>query len=228
MPVISSVTFDLDGTLLDTARDLAVACQRTLAAMGKPTRDEAEIRLFVGKGMRVLIERCLSWETPPAEDELAEGMRLFPLYYAEENGRAAMPYPGVLEGLSAFFSAGVPLAVVTNKRLVYTLPLLQKTGLSGYFQAIVGGDSTPSLKPDPEPILYACRQLGVEPAESLHIGDSVNDALAARAAGCPVWLVPYGYTEGVPLTANDADFLVPDLFAAWQRARSMLSLSPVS
>ncbi|MCL2076606.1 MAG: phosphoglycolate phosphatase [Betaproteobacteria bacterium] len=224
MKKISSVTFDLDGTLLDTAVDIAAACRRMLAAMGKPARDEAEIRIFVGRGMRDLIERCLTWEMPPSASELEEGMRLFRLYYTEENGRAATLYPGAREGLSAFFDAGLPLAVVTNKRLLYTLPLLEKTGLSDYFQVVVGGDSTPCLKPEPEPILYACRQLRVAPTENLHIGDSVNDAMAARAAGCPVWLVPYGYTEGAPLVPDSADLIVPDLFAAWQQAGSIFSL----
>ena len=222
---LSSVSFDLDGTLLDTAKDLAIACQRTLKTMGKPMRDEAEIRVFVGRGMRVLIERCLTWDVPATEGELEDGMRLFRLYYGEENGRSATIYPGVLEGLNAFLASGLPLAVVTNKRLAYTLPLLEKTGLARYFQVVVGGDSTPALKPEPEPILYACRQLGVSPTENLHIGDSINDVLAARAAGCPAWLVPYGYTEGITLTRDHADLLVPDLWAAWQNASSIYSLS---
>jgi phosphoglycolate phosphatase len=225
---LSSVTFDLDGTLLDTAKDLAVACQRTLKTMGKPLRDEAEIRIFVGRGMQALIERCLTWDTPVSEGELEDGMRLFRLYYAEENGRSATLYPGVWEGLSAFSSAGLPLAVVTNKRLAYTLPRLEKTGLSKFFQVVVGGDSTPSLKPEPEPILYACRQLGVKPEENLHIGDSGNDVMAARAAGCPAWLVPYGYTEGISLTKDHADLLVPDLWEAWQNANSIFSLPATS
>lgn len=225
---LSSVTFDLDGTLLDTAKDIAVACRRALAAMGKPERNETEIRRFVGRGMQTLIERCLTWDAPPAQSEVEEGMELFRLYYAEENGRAATLYPGARDGLSAFYDSGLPLALVTNKRLAYTLPLLERTGLIGFFQVVVGGDSTPSLKPEPEPILYACRQLGVESAGNLHIGDSRNDALAARAAGCPVWLVPYGYTEGVPLTADDADLLIPDLFTAWQRASSIFSFPAVS
>lgn len=211
----ASVTFDLDGTLLDTARDIFVACQRVLREMGAPPRSEAEIRRFVGKGMDVLITRCLAWDAAPESEAVEEGMRLFKRFYREENGRAARPYPGVVEGLQAFAASGLPLAVVTNKRLSFTLPLLEQTGLAPYFQAIVCGDSTPFLKPHPEPILHACRQLGVMPQANLHIGDSVNDALAARAAGCSVWLVPYGYTEGVPVKESDADRLVGDLVEAF-------------
>ena len=221
---LSSVTFDLDGTLLDTAGDIAAACRRMLAAMEKPLRDETEIRAFVGRGMLTLVESCLTWEKPPTEAEMEEGTRLFRLYYAEENGRTAKPYQKVREGLAAFASAGLPLAVVTNKRLAFAVPLLQKTGLADYFQVVVGGDSTPRMKPEPDPILYACSQMQVDPAENLHIGDSVHDAAAARAAGCPVWLVPYGYCD-TTLTAQDADWLVLNLFAAWQQARALFSLS---
>lgn len=217
-----SVTFDLDGTLLDTARDIFVACQRVLAGMRQPTRSEADIRRFVGRGMDELITRCLTWDAPPERADVEEGMTLFRRFYAEENGRATQPYPGVVEGLRAFHASGLPLAVVTNKSLAFTQPLLEQTGLAEYFQHVVCGDSTPFKKPHPEPILHACRLLGVAPAANLHIGDSVNDALAARAAGSLAWLVPYGYTEGKPLSANDCDALVSDFPSAWQKLAALL------
>jgi phosphoglycolate phosphatase len=220
MPV-SSITFDLDGTLLDTARDIFVACQRVLAEMRLPTRSEAEIRCFVGRGMDELITRCLTWDTPPERAAVEEGMRLFRQYYAEENGRATQPYPGVVEGLQAFHASGLPLAVVTNKSTAFTQPLLEQTRLADYFQVVVCGDSTPFKKPHPEPILHACRLLGVAPTANLHIGDSINDALAARAAGSLAWLVPYGYSEGKPLSADDCDALVSDFPAAWQQLKTL-------
>lgn len=217
---LQSVTFDLDGTLLDTALDLSVACNRMLAELGLPGRSEAEIRRFVGKGMAVLVERCLTWEAVPETSLVEAGIAIFRRCYAEENGRAARPYPGVLEGLAAWQATGLPLAVVTNKPMAFTLPLLQQTGLDGYFQVVVGGDSTPYKKPHPEPLRHACRQMGVAPSSNLHIGDSVNDALAARAAGSLAYLVPYGYTEGEPVDSADCDALVSDLLAAWRQARS--------
>ena len=219
---LQSVTFDLDGTLLDTALDLSVACNRMLAEMGLPGRSEAEIRRFVGKGMAVLVERCLTWDAAPEAAQVEEGIAIFRRCYGEENGRFAQPYPGVFEGLQAWREAGLPLAVVTNKPMAFTVPLLEQTGLAGYFQVVVGGDSTPYKKPHPEPVLHACRQLGVGPAANLHIGDSVNDALAARAAGSRAWLVPYGYTEGEPVDSADCDALVSDLLAAWRQARSLI------
>jgi phosphoglycolate phosphatase len=218
---IASITFDLDGTLLDTARDIFVACQRVLAEMRQPARSEADIRRFVGRGMDELITRCLTWAAPPERHAVEEGMALFARYYAEENGRATQVYPGVVEGLRAFHASGLPLAVVTNKSTAFTQPLLEQTQLANYFQAVVCGDSTPFKKPHPEPILYACRLLNVEPARNLHIGDSINDALAARAAGSLAWLVPYGYTEGKPVSANDCDALVPDFPSAWRRLNAL-------
>ncbi|MDR1889915.1 MAG: phosphoglycolate phosphatase [Zoogloeaceae bacterium] len=222
MRKLGSVTFDLDGTLLDTALDLSVACNRMLADMGLPARSEAEIRRFVGNGMAVLVERCLTWEAPPASGQIAEGIRFFQRRYAEENGRAARPYPQVVEGLRAWQATGLPLAVVTNKPVAFTEPLLQKTGLADYFQVVVGGDSTPFKKPHPEPIVYACRQLGCAPENNLHIGDSVNDALAAQAAGSLAYLVPYGYTEGTPVDNADCDALVSDLLAALRQAQPLI------
>ncbi|GHU14868.1 hypothetical protein FACS189441_5600 [Betaproteobacteria bacterium] len=122
MPV-SSVTFDLDGTLLDTARDIFVACQRVLAEMRQPARSEADIRRFVGRGMDELITRCLFWDAPPTHADVEEGMRLFRRFYVEENGRATQAYPGVVAGLRAFHASGLPLAVVTNKSAAFTRPL---------------------------------------------------------------------------------------------------------
>jgi phosphoglycolate phosphatase len=149
-------------------------------------------------------------------------MRLFRRFYAEENGRSTQVYPGVVEGLRDFHAAGLPLAVVTNKSAAFTQPLLEQTRLANFFQHLVCGDSTPFKKPHPEPILHACRLLGVAPAANIHLGDSINDALAARAAGSLAWLVPYGYTEGKPVSADDCDALVSDFPSAWQQARSLL------
>jgi phosphoglycolate phosphatase len=108
--------------------------------------------------------------------------------------------------------------VVTNKPLVFTEPLLQRTGLAEFFRVVVGGDSTPHKKPHPEPLWHACRALGSAPANNLHIGDSRYDAGAARAAGCPVYLLPYGYNEGAPVDSADGDALVSDLLDAWRQA----------
>ncbi|MDR2637802.1 MAG: phosphoglycolate phosphatase [Zoogloeaceae bacterium] len=214
MKRLRAVTLDLDGTLLDTAPDLAAACNRMLAAMGFSTRSTAEIRRFVGTGAETLVTRCLSFTAPPSAAALEQGINLFRRFYAEENGRAATPYPQVRQGLAALRALGLPLAVVTNKHLAFATPVLARTGLAEFFAFTVGGDSTPHKKPHPEPLLHACRLLEVAPQENLHIGDSIHDARAARAAGCQVWLLPYGYTEEQPFSAADCDRCVPDLLAA--------------
>jgi phosphoglycolate phosphatase len=116
---------------------------------------------------------------------------------------------------------------VTNKPLDPTRYLLEHTDLAQYFRVVIGGDSTPFLKPHPEPILCACRQLGIPPAANLHIGDSCYDVGAARAAGCAIWLVPYGYTEDLPVSENAADAVVANLAVAWQRIQ-ILQLVPGS
>lgn len=219
--VLQSVTFDLDGTLLDTVADLAEASNRMLRELGLPARAEDEIRLFIGRGINVLVERCLAHSGPPAPELREHAIAAFKHHYAEVNGQFAQPYPGVLEGLAAWQATGLPLAVVTNKAAVFTEPLLERRGLRGFFSVVVSGDTTPHKKPHPEPLLHACRAMDAVPERNLHIGDSIHDAHAARAAGCMAWCVPYGYNEGRPVTAGDCDALVSGLGEALYRARQL-------
>lgn len=215
---IRSVTFDLDGTLLDTIADLAAACDAMLVDLGRAPLGVETVRRFVGKGMAVLVERCLTTpEGAPDTELLARGIATFRHHYAVFNGREAREYPGVREGLNAFRALGLPLAVVTNKPMAFTGPLLERTGLAGYFVVSVSGDTTANKKPHPEPILHACTILGVRPEENLHIGDSDNDLLAARAAGCLAYAVPYGYTEGGGVDNSICDAIVADLVVAAHR-----------
>lgn len=211
---LQSVTFDLDGTLVDSIPDLAAACHAMLTELGQPPRTDADIHRFVGKGMAVLVERCLTWDAAPQAALLEAGIAAFRRHYAEVNGRDSTVYPGVMAGLEAFRSRGLRLGVVTNKPAAFTAPLLERMGLADYFQVVVSGDTLPFKKPRPEPLLHACALLGAAPDFNLHVGDSVNDIQAARAAGCPVLCVPYGYNEGRPLDSADCDALVSDLVAA--------------
>lgn len=215
-----SITFDLDGTLLDTVADLTEACRLMLDEMAQPTRSEAEIRRFVGRGMVVLVERCLTWDEAPDQAMLAQGIAAFQRHYAAVNGHQAQFFPGVREGLAAWHATGLPLAVVTNKPAAFTEPLLERTGIAHYFSAVVSGDTTPHRKPHPAPLLHACTALGTTPADNLHIGDSKHDIETARNAGCAVYCVPYGYNEGEPVNAADCDALVADLRIALRLAES--------
>jgi phosphoglycolate phosphatase len=221
----ASVTIDLDGTLLDTIADLAEACRRMLDEIGAPPRSAVEVHRFVGKGMAVLVERCLTHEQPPDAERLQVAIASFRRHYAAVNGEKAQVYPGVIAGLEAWRAGGTRLAVVTNKPGDFTSALLARTGLAGYFDLVVAGDTTAHKKPHPEPLLHACRCLGVPPERNLHIGDSGNDVLAARAAGCPVFCVPYGYNEGRPVDSADCDALVSNLLAAYRRALTFKDLN---
>ncbi|EKE16880.1 MAG: hypothetical protein ACD_10C00747G0001 [uncultured bacterium] len=213
-----SVTFDLDGTLLDTIADLAEACRRMLAEVGEPPRSQAEVHSFVGKGMAVLVERCLNHSQPPSPEKLQQAIESFKRHYAAVNGKFTQIYPGVIEGLNAWKASGLKMGVVTNKPGMFTDALLARMGLTGYFDIIVSGDTTAHKKPHPEPLLHACRLFNVRPEHNLHIGDSKHDIHAAHAAGCLAYAVPYGYNEGEPVDSADCDALVSDLLAAYRQA----------
>lgn len=211
---IRSITLDLDGTLLDTLPDLAAAANGMLRELGRPEYAEEVIASFVGHGIAQLVACCL----PEFEaDALAQAQAVFRRHYARENGRRTALYPGVMEGLHAFQAAGLPLAVITNKAAAFTGPLLAATGLAPFFRFAISGDSLDEKKPHPLPLLHACQRFGVAPADNLHIGDSRHDAAAARAAGCPVWLVPYGYNAGAPVQDVDCDAIVASLAEAARR-----------
>ncbi len=218
MKNIRSITIDLDGTLLDTAPDLAAAANAMLVELGHAPYPLATITEYVGRGIPSLVSRCL----PALEDAAqANALAIFRKHYAIENGKRSRPYAGALEGLAAFRQAGLALAVVTNKTAVFTDPLLQITGLAHWFAFAISGDTLAQKKPHPQQLLHACERFGTSPPENLHIGDSATDAAAARAAGCPVLLVSYGYDAGVPVQGVDCDGIVTSLLEAARRVTSI-------
>ena len=186
---LRAVLIDLDGTLLDTAPDLAAAANRMRADLGLPPLAVELVATFIGKGIAMLVRRAL-----PDETLVDKGLPLFERYYAAESGRQSVAYPGAREGVERMRAMGLRLACVTNKSERFTLELLARAGFK--FDAVVCGDHVARRKPDPMAVLLACQRLQVAPGEALFIGDSDNDVAAARAAGCAVWCVPYGYNEG--------------------------------
>ncbi|MSQ18200.1 MAG: phosphoglycolate phosphatase [Betaproteobacteria bacterium] len=215
-PPLEAALIDLDGTLLDTAGDLAAAINRMLAELGRPSHDVALIAQYIGKGIPVLVHRSLT-TTMHGEAELELFARALPLmerFYAEESGRSAVAYPGVLDGLEAMRSAGVRLACVTNKAGRFTGELLAQTGLAQYFDVVVSGDSLARKKPDPLPFTHACERLGIAPDRAVVIGDSVNDFAAGFGAGCKVFAVNYGYNEGRAVADSSPDAIVSSLTEA--------------
>jgi phosphoglycolate phosphatase len=218
MNPIRSVTIDLDGTLLDTVPDLAAAANAMLRELGRPEYPIDTIAAFIGRGIPKLVARCL----PDLDDAAVEqAQAVFRRHYAVENGRRSRLFPGVLEGLQTFRAAGLPMAVITNKAAAFTEPLLVATQLDSWFEFAVSGDSLPHKKPHPAQLLHACERMGTAPAENLHIGDSHHDAAAARAAGCPVFIVPYGYNEGEDVQGIDCDAIVASLNEAARRINSL-------
>lgn len=213
---VRAVLLDLDGTLLDTAPELAAAAADMLAELGLEPVDAEVVRGFIGKGAAHLVQRTLqaSLGKRPDERRTGYGLESFFTHYELRNGRTAQPYPGVLEGLARLREQGKVLACVTNKPERFTAPLLAATGLDAFFRTMIGGDTLPRKKPAPDPLIEACARLGVVPAQALMIGDSANDALAARAAGSPVWLVPYGYLEGAQVQDIDCDGIVDSILHA--------------
>jgi phosphoglycolate phosphatase len=213
---------DLDGTLVDTLGDFAEALNRMLRDLRLPAIAQAAIEPMVGKGSEHLLHSVLNHalaqagRAPSAIE--TEAKALFPQawdsyqrHYLTINGEFARVYPGVPEGLERLRAAGLRLACLTNKPTAFAGPLLRAKGLDRFFDHIFGGDAFEKKKPDPLPLLQTCKALGTPPARTLMVGDSSNDAQAARAAGCPVVLVTYGYNHGQPVRGVDADGFVDAL-----------------
>ncbi|QID17051.1 phosphoglycolate phosphatase [Nitrogeniibacter mangrovi] len=207
---VDAVLFDLDGTLLDTIDDLHEAANRMLAELGRPLRSREEVRNFVGKGIPKLVERCLAEPDMGAADFDA-AVDVFRRHYRDTNGRRAVPFDTVRDTLDTLKARGFAMGVVTNKARDFTEPLLVATGLADHFGALVCGDMLPNKKPAPDMVLHACAALAVPPQRTLMVGDSANDAECARAAGVPVLLMTYGYTEGVPVDTINCDGLLSRL-----------------
>jgi phosphoglycolate phosphatase len=213
---IKAVIIDLDGTMLDTAPDFHVAVNRMRADLGLTPLTMQTIVNFVGKGSENLIRRVLAvdYDEDGVTRYFDQALASYQEHYLRINGDYASLYPQVIEGLQALKAKGLRLACVTNKPIAFALPLLEKMGLYPYFEVIYGGDSLPKKKPDPLPLLQVCQDFALAPAQVVAIGDSSNDAQAARAAGCRVLNVPYGYNHGEPIHNVVSDGIVPTLLDA--------------
>lgn len=202
MPALpKALFFDLDGTLVDSVPDLAFAVDRMLEDLGLAPAGEARVRLWVGNGARKLVLRALSHacSCPEAEIEAEAWSRahcLFLQHYGLSASQRTRVYPQVPETLQQLRSAGVRMAVITNKPQQFTPQLLDALGLAGFFELVVCGDTLPLQKPEPEPLFHAMEVMGLEAGECWMIGDSRNDIEAAAAAGVRSVCVAYGYNHG--------------------------------
>ena len=207
------VMFDLDGTLVDSVPDLATAVDRMLIELGRAPAGVECVRQWVGNGARVLVRRALAGcldHSAVGEVETEQALARFLDIYAGCHELITL-YPGVHELLEALSTAAVELAVVTNKPERFVAPLLEQVGLGGYFRWIIGGDTLPQQKPDPAALLQVMQLAGVEASQSLFVGDSRNDVLAARAAGVPCVAVSYGYNHGRPVAEEEPSLVVDSL-----------------
>ncbi len=224
LPDLRGVIVDLDGTMVDTLGDFEVALNRMLAELDLPLVNRALVERTVGKGSEHLIRAVLEHQLAlpevhvqgllgagRADEFMAPAWRIYQRHYLEINGAFSDVYPGVLAALQQWRRNGLLLACLTNKPLNFARPLLKSKGLDGFFTQVFGGDSFERKKPDPLPLLKTCEALGTLAAQTLMVGDSENDGLAARAAGCPVVLVSYGYNHGRPIREVDADGYVDSL-----------------
>ena len=212
---VQALLFDLDGTLLDTAADIALALGRAMADHGHPAPGEAAVRRMIGRGAPMLVQRALEAASLRVDEAgQARVLEAFFHHYGrlqEVDECAAQPYPGVREGLAGLAATGVPMAIVTNKQERFARGLVQRLQLADWVRLVVGGDTCERRKPDPLPLKWACEQLGVEPARAVMVGDSVNDVRAARAVPMRVVCVPYGYNEGEDPRALDCDAFVESI-----------------
>ncbi|GAC1357216.1 MAG: phosphoglycolate phosphatase [Variovorax sp.] len=210
MQALRAAIVDLDGTMIDTLGDFAVALNRMLDELRLPGIERVAIERMVGKGSEHLVLSVLA-HVGGAPDRFAAAWDAYQRHYLAINGQHSEVYPGVREGLELLKSRGLKLACLTNKPSNFALPLLAAKGLDGFFSVVFGGDAFERKKPDPLPLVKTCEALHSLPVETLMIGDSSNDAVAARAAGCPVLLVTYGYNHGEPIRSGDADGFVDSL-----------------
>ena len=214
---IRAAIIDLDGTMVDTAPDFQVAINRMRDELHLAPLALDTIVDFVGKGSENLMRRVLGVDfkkKSEVESRFDHALERYQHHYLQINGDHSELYAGVHEGLVAMKKGGVRLACVTNKPIAFARPLLEKKGLIDLFEVIYGGDSLAHKKPHPLPMLTVCNDFDLQPAQVVAIGDSSNDSEAARAAGCRVLTVPYGYNHGQPVQTIDTDGIVESLLDA--------------
>lgn len=212
------IAFDLDGTLIDSVPDLAVAVQKTLSEIGLTTPSEACVRDWVGNGAPVLVSRALTWATGRAPDQTlqARAYNAFMRYYSQAPNALTALYPGVQPTLNALRDAGYALALITNKPERFIAPILSHFELLPLFALCLGGDSLADKKPSPLPLLHAAKALDVLSSQSVMVGDSRHDIAAGKAAGFATVALPYGYNHGEPIAQSQPDVVIdtlPDLLS---------------
>lgn len=209
----SMVLIDVDGTLVDSVPDLAYCVNAMMQRLGLEQRSETQVRNWVGNGVERLVKRALVGQLE-GEPDTADFEKAYPVFldlYADNTSKRSILYPGVREGLDYLKAAGFAVGCVTNKAEQFTIPLLKDLVIYEDFSIVVSGDTLEHKKPHPAPLLHAAEFFGVQPGDSLMVGDSVNDVKAARAAGFMIACVPYGYNHGDDIRDAEPDLVIDTL-----------------
>jgi len=211
------ILFDLDGTLIDSAPDLALALNDMLTQLGRENFSLETIHNWVGNGAQTLVKRALlgkkEIDEEVDEELFTEALKLFLDSYAANVCVDTLLYPEVKKTLASLHSKGYRLSIVTNKPYAFVAPILEGLGIAEYFEYFIGGDSLDEKKPSPKPLLHICEKLGVSVKESLMVGDSKNDILAAHAAGMESVGVSYGYNYGESIAVSKPSFVIEKMSA---------------
>lgn len=210
---VQLIAFDLDGTLIDSVPDMAVAVDATLHQLGLPAPGVTRVRHWVGNGARVLMQRALEDTAGEAfsEARLEEALAAFLDHYARAPCQRTQLYAGVREALDGLHAEGLTLVLITNKPEAFIAPLLEHFGLQHHFALCLGGDSLARRKPDPMPLLHAAEHFGAEPSRCVMVGDSRHDVMAGKAAGFRTLAVPYGYNHGESVELSHPDHMLESL-----------------
>ena len=210
------VLFDLDGTLIDSAPDLAGAANDLRAAHGLPALPHAELRPMVGSGARGMVG--IAFGVAPGDARFDPLKDAFLARYAERLLHSTRVFDAMQPVLDALDQRGQPWGIVTNKAMRFTMPLVDGLGLSRRARVVIAGDTTPHAKPHPEPLLEAARRIGVPPGQCAYVGDDHRDMVAGRAAGMATLAAAWGYLgQGEPIEAWGADHVLsaPDQLLQW-------------
>ena len=209
---IKLIMFDLDGTLVHTAPEIATAINLMLADLSLQTLPASQVQSYIGEGAEVLLKRCLTGQlnTEPDVALFNKAETNFFAHYANILTQS-LPYDGVIDALKALQNKGYRLACVTNKPAQFTQPLLIASGLHHFFEMVVSGDTLTKKKPDAMQLMHICAELNVPIEQALLVGDSATDIGAAKAAGCYIVTVPYGYNQGKAIDPASVDACIEDL-----------------
>ena len=213
------VMFDLDGTLVETAPEICDAVNDTLAHFALPPVAQSQVNDWIGHGTHTLLVQALAFSQGQTEaavrafSGLPDIAAVFKSHYAQRCGTRSQPYPDVVDTLVRLRRRGAHLAVVTNKESAYTQTVLDAHGLTGFFDAIICGDTFSTKKPDPQGVLSCLAKFAVAPSQALFVGDSSIDVATARNAGVAVWVVPYGYNMGHAIADSAPERIVATIAA---------------